>query len=287
MKFSIVGAATILLASIASVKGDALGEAVQKFCGGLSVPSPAQGVYTPGTELNFTITNKPGDQYQKVITNLHLYQVEKVNNQDKLVQIQEIWEGRQPLVSEASLKNKLGQSGQLNAGNYYYRSWVSNVIDGGRGPTCTPTSVTFQVTTGSHVNDAGELKYNEDLLNKDIYNPDHLRGCYGLNINEPKDGQVFTKGEHAHITIERKREANTDTIKRIEQYKLENGNKPVLVETVFDYDEVIFDFFNLKDNLIAPAGPNTEYYYKIIGNNGHDGECAYFTPKFFIKDGEN
>lgn len=145
---------------------------------------------------------------------------------------------------------------------FIYRSWVSNVIDGGRGPTCTPKSVTFQVTTGSHVNDAGELEYNEDLLNKDIYNPEHLRGCFGLTIKEPKPNQVFTKGDHAHITIERNREASTDTIKRIEQYKLENGNDPVLVETVFDYDEVIYDFFNLKDNLVAEAGPNTEYYYK-------------------------
>jgi hypothetical protein len=143
--------------------------------------------------------------------------------------------------------------------------WVTNQVNGMHGPDCLETSRTFKVTTGSHTNAAGLTEYAENLDDESLYNPQHAKGCFGLTVQNPQEGQVFKEGEHARVTIKRESSSQTDELKKVDLYKKVKDSEAVFVQNAWKGVEDIGDAFTLKDHVIIPAehiDPEAEYIYK-------------------------
>ncbi|KAI8332875.1 hypothetical protein BC941DRAFT_435643 [Chlamydoabsidia padenii] len=284
MKFSIATATALLFTALATVNADEYASAMKQWCGGLSVPTPdGKAVFVAGSKAHITVNNKPNDTHQKTITGLDLYSVAKDGSAKY---IQNVWKGSQSLKTSASIDDAIPNN--TAAGQYYYRVWVTNQVNGMHGPDCLKTSHTFKVTTGSHTNDAGLTEYAENLDDEETYNPKHTKGCFGLKVVYPQKGAVFKEGEHSRVSIKRDSSSQTDELKKIDLYKIVENQAPVFVQNAWEGVEDLGDAFTLKDHIIIPKehiDPSATYQYRVETSSNQDADavCDFVSEEFKIE----
>ncbi|KAI8358577.1 hypothetical protein BD560DRAFT_195912 [Blakeslea trispora] len=277
MKVSIAALSALLLSSAVSyTAADSYSDAIKSWCQGLEVTAPtASNVVVAGKNAKITVTRKP-DQRTKTITGLDLY---SVSSSGKATYVQNVWKGNYALKTSASISNTVPANSK--AGLYYYRVWVTNLVNGQHGPDCIETSHTFKVTTGSHTNAAGDIEYAESLHDNSIYSPEHYDGCFGLSIDYPKEGSVFKGNDHVHLQTTRDDSSQTDTLTKIELYK---GDERVNV--AWTGNESIQKSFSLKDHLVLKnVDPNADYHYKVhvTSKKSSDKTCTFDSQNFKIE----
>ncbi|KAI8876057.1 hypothetical protein K501DRAFT_262771 [Backusella circina FSU 941] len=281
MKFSLAAASVFALTVLSSaVKADSYSDAMEKFCGGLAVTAPTEtDVFVAGQNATITVTRQPNDQ-TKTITGLDLYVVQ-ASGDPKYVQ--NVWAGSYELNTQASLSDAIPSN--VTAGNYYYRVWVTNMINGQHGPDCLETSKTFQVTTGSHTNDAGETSYDQALDDESIFNSAHRKGCFGLKVDSPKEGATEKQDSHTSVVLNRDSAAQRLTLKKVDLYKVsDSGNE--LVESIWEGSERLSNVFTLKDHIKLPTDKfdaSANYQYLVEVTSDLQGEtCSFQSGAFKI-----
>ncbi|KAI9026467.1 hypothetical protein CLU79DRAFT_803323 [Phycomyces nitens] len=260
MKFSLAATSALAFALFSVAKADEYAAAQKEWCGGLAVPFPgASNVVVAGSATKVTVYKKGKPKY-----------------------VQNIWAGSYKLNKKASIPDTIPKSSP--AGLYYYRVWVSNSVNGMRGPDCIQTSHTFKVTSSSHSNADGSIGYAEALTDASYYHPDYFRGCFGLTVNYPEEGSTYKSGEHVRVTADRDTSSQTDNLYKVSLYKDIEGSEAELVDTVWQGNEVFSDTFTLKDHLVLPEGKLDEtanYFYKLDVGSNKDTELCSFNSKAF------
>lgn len=164
---------------------------------------------------------------------------------------------------------------------YIFSVWITNLVNGQHGPDCLETSATFKVTTGSHTNADGIVEYAQSLHDNEIYNPDHIDGCFGLSVDYPEEGGVFKANDHIHIQANRDSASQTDALTKVELYKGEE-----LVNVAWTGSESFQNSFTLKDHLVLNnIDPNADYHYKVYAtSNKADRTCTFNSNNFKISN---
>ncbi|CAO3589383.1 unnamed protein product [Absidia cylindrospora] len=287
MKFSLAAASALLLTAIATVNADEYTEAMKQWCGGLSVPTPeGDAALVAGGQAHISVHLNPDDsttQHEKTITGLDLF---SVAGDGSAKYIANVWKGSQPLTTDASIDDTIPSN--TTAGQYYYRVWVTNLMNGMHGPDCLETSHTFKVSTGSHTNAAGLTEYAENLDDQELYNAKHSKGCFGLSIDYPQQNAVFTEGSHSRVSINRDSSSQTDQMKKIDLYKKVDGKDPVFVQNAWTGKEYLGNAFTLKDHIVLPdhhIDHTANYYYKVetTSNKHADTVCEFISKDFKIQ----
>lgn len=282
MRFFITTASVFALAFLSTaVKADSYSDAIAQFCDGLEVTAPlASDVFVAGNNATVTVTRVPNDR-EKTITGLDLYSVDSKGNPKY---IKNTWAGSYALQSSASISDDIPSD--TAAGYYYYRVWVTNLINGQHGPDCLKTSATFKVTTGSHTNDAGFTSYAQSLDDANYFKPEFAKGCFGLNVTKPEEGQAQKLGNHVSVVLSRDGASQTDSLTKVEIYKAVEGADEV-VQTVWAGKESLTNAFTIKDHLKIPDDKfdaNAYYYYKIDVTSQVKGEtCSFQSGAFKIE----
>ncbi|ORX47179.1 hypothetical protein DM01DRAFT_1410305 [Hesseltinella vesiculosa] len=282
MKFSLSALSAVVLAACA-VNADEYANAMKEWCGGLTVPFPDGNTpYTTGSSVKVTVNNAGSTQHKKTITGLDLYTV-PASGSAKYVE--NVWSGTQAFSGKvATLTDSLPSN--LTAGNYYYRVWVTNSVNGMHGPDCLQTSHTFKVSSGSHTNSDGNFAYNEDLSDEQIYNSKHGKGCFGLTVSYPQEGAEYHEGDHVRLTIDRDSSSQTETLQRVSLYKV-NGEEQALVQEVWTGTETLSNTFTLKDHMqhtTTPFDASATYFYKVqtTSDKHSDVTCDFNSHTFKI-----
>ncbi|CEI94973.1 hypothetical protein RMCBS344292_09174 [Rhizopus microsporus] len=279
MKFSIKVAALAALALFSSsVNADSMSDAIAAFCGGLDVTTPTTNdVVSPGQNATITVT-RVQNNYEKTITGLF-----SVGSDNNPKYVQNIWAGKYQLSTQATLTDTIPAN--VTAGVYYFRVWVTNVVNGGHGPDCLKTSPNFKVTTGTHTNEAGFVSYNEHLDDPNIYNPDHIKGCFGLKVQSPKEGDFAKQGSHVAITLNRDSASQTESLTKVDIYKKSESGQDELVDSVWSGRELLPNVITLKDQIKIPQDKydsNAQYYYKIqVTSSAQSNEPCTFQSGYF------
>lgn len=273
MKFSIAAISALILSSaVTYTTADSYSDAMKSWCGGLSVTAPSSStVAVAGSKTKITVKRK-ADKRTKTITGLDLYSVSK---DGKAKYVQNVWKGNYALKSSATISDEIPKN--VAAGLYYYRVWVTNLVNGQHGPDCLETSHTFKVTTGSHTNAAGYTEYAESLHDNSIYNPVHQNGCFGLTVEYPREGDTFKVNDHVHIQADRDSASQTDALTKVELYK---GDQ--LVEVAWTGSESFQNSFTLKDHLVLnDVDTSADYHYKLYATSNKAAETCTFESNHF------
>ncbi|KAI9481452.1 MAG: hypothetical protein EXX96DRAFT_566795 [Benjaminiella poitrasii] len=283
MRFSITTACVFAFAFLSTaVKADSYADAIKEFCDGLEVTAPAENdVFVAGQNATVTVTRVP-NSHEKTITGLDLYSVDSSGNPKY---VQNTWVGQYQLNTQASISDDIPSS--VSAGFYYYRVWVTNMINGQHGPDCIKTSRTFKVTTGSHTNDAGFTYYAQSLDDINYYKPEFAKGCFGLSVQSPQEGSTFKQGDFVSLVLNRDSASQTDSLTNIQIYKAVDGaNNDESVEPVWSGSEALTNIFTYKNQIQIPADkldPNAYYYYKLDVASQVRGEtCSFQSGAFKI-----
>jgi hypothetical protein len=167
----------------------------------------------------------------------------------------------------------------------FFSVWVTNMINGQHGPDCLETSKTFQVTTGSHTNDAGETSYDQALDDETIFNSVHRKGCFGLKVSNPKEGATEKQDSHTSVVLNRDSAAQRLTLKKVTLFKVaDSGNE--LVESIWEGSERISNVLTLKDHIKIPADKfdaGANYQYQVEVTSDLQGEtCSFQSGAFKI-----
>ncbi|KAG0940485.1 hypothetical protein G6F57_006487 [Rhizopus arrhizus] len=281
MKFSIKVATLTALAFLSvSVKADSTSDAIAAFCDGLNVTSPVgTDVVVAGQNATVTVTRVPNDK-TKTITGLDLY---SVGSDGTPKYVKNTWSGNYTLNTQASLKDAIPSD--ASAGLYYFRVWVTNIIDGAHGPDCIKTSKNFKVTTGTHTNAAGFISYAEHLNDETIYKPEHIKGCFGLKVTSPAEGDSTKQGNHVSITLNRDSASQTEALTKVDIYKKSSDGQDELVDAVWAGHEAITNVITLKDQIKIPSDKydaDAQYYYKIqVTSSVQKDETCTFQSSYF------
>ncbi|KAI9243217.1 hypothetical protein BY458DRAFT_561261 [Sporodiniella umbellata] len=282
MKFSIATIAALAFLST-SVRADSMDDAIAAFCNGLNVTTPlTTDVVVAGQNATVTVTRVPNDK-TKTITGLDLYSVDAAG-QPKYVK--NTWAGNYTLNTQASMNDTVPADSP--AGIYYYRIWVTNIIHGAHGPDCIKTTPNFKVTTGTHTNAAGFTSYAEHLDDASVYNPEHVKGCFGLQVTSPAAGDSARQGDHVSIVLSRDSASQTEALTKVEIYKKSDDGHDVLVDHVWSGKETIQNLITLKDQITIDADlydPNAQYYYKIEASSSvqADETCSFQSSLFSVR----
>ncbi|EIE90633.1 hypothetical protein RO3G_15344 [Rhizopus delemar RA 99-880] len=255
MKFSVAAISALVLSTAVSfTTADSYSDAMKSWCGGLDVTFPtASTVVVAGSKTKVTVR--------------------------KAKYVQNVWKGKYALQSSASITDTIPKSAA--AGLYYYRVWVTNLVNGQHGPDCLETSHTFKVTSGSHTNAAGVTEYAEHLDDANIYSNEHYNGCFGLSVDYPKAGSTFNVDDHIHIQVDRDSTSQTDSLTKVELYK---GDE--LVETAWSGSEALQNSFTLKDHLkLDNVDTSADYHYKLqVTSKKSDTSCTFESNTFKISN---
>ncbi|KAI8982094.1 hypothetical protein BDF20DRAFT_864918 [Mycotypha africana] len=274
MKFSVAAVSAFALSALSLVAADSYADAIKAWCSGLEVTTPDSSVIAvAGQNMKITVTREENDK-EKTITGLDLY---SVSSSGEAKYVQNVWAGDYKLKSTASITDDLPSN--VSPGLYYYRAWITNLINGRHGPDCIETSHTFKVTSGSHKNAAGIVEYAESIHDNNLYNADHADGCFGISVDYPQEGSTFKNGDHVHIQVKRDASSQTDALTKIELYK---GDQ--LMNTAWQGSESFQNSFVLKDHMNLPAvDPNAnDYHYKLyITSKKNDQKTCTFTSSNF------
>ncbi|OBZ89756.1 hypothetical protein A0J61_02180 [Choanephora cucurbitarum] len=281
MKFSIAAASALAITFLSSVaKAESYDEIMKDFCGGLTVTGPtASDVIVAGQNATVSVT-RVANSHEKQITGLDLYAVD-TNDQPRYVQ--NVWAGSYSLGTSASISD--GIPSNSTAGTYYYRVWVTNIINGGHGPDCTIFSPRFKVTTGSHTNDAGLTTYEQSLDDDKVYSSEHAKGCFGLNIQSPSEGSTLTHGEHTNVLLSRDSASPAEVLESVNLYKASSTGEDELVQQIWSGKAYLPNAYSYKDHLQIPKDKldsSATYYYQVqIASQ--DGEtCSFRSGNFNV-----
>ncbi|KAG2219150.1 hypothetical protein INT45_002341 [Circinella minor] len=286
MKFSLAATSALLLTTLATMsKADSYADAIAEWCDGLAITEPSDNtVATAGGVTKITAT-RVADEKEKTLTGLDLYSVD-ANGDAKY--IQNVWQGNFTLNERASITDDI--PADVAPGLYYYRAWITNLMDGGEhGPDCIETSHTFKVTSGVHQNSDGISYYTESLDDITFFKPEHFRGCFGLKVAEPKKDHTYTVGEHVRITANRDKASQTATLTSIDLYKSTDGKNAQLVENAWTGKSRFTDSFTLKDHLNPAKKEDIDekatYYYTltVTSDKSKDEDCTFHSEGFKIK----
>ncbi|KAI8968598.1 hypothetical protein BDF20DRAFT_828280 [Mycotypha africana] len=280
MKFSISTASVLAFAFLSTiVKADSYSDAIKEFCDGLEVTAPTESdVFVAGQNATVTVTRVPNN-HEKTITGLDLYSVDS-NGTPKYVQ--NTWAGQYSLNSQASISDDIPTS--VAAGYYYYRVWVTNMINGQHGPDCLKTSRTFKVTTSSHTNADGVTSYAEHLDDTTYFKPEFARGCFGLTVQQPAQDSSYKQGDFVTVLLNRDSASQTDSLKKVELYKFVDGQNDESIETIWSGEEGLTNAFSFKDHLNIPSDKlenGALYYYKVDVSSQVQGESCSFQSGAF------
>ncbi|KAI9487275.1 MAG: hypothetical protein EXX96DRAFT_552464 [Benjaminiella poitrasii] len=278
MKFSIAAISALIFSSaISFTTADSYSDALKSWCGGLDVTAPtASTVVVAGQKAKVTVKRSSSDTKTKTITGLDLY---SVSSSGKAKYVQNVWAGSYALKSSASISDTVPSN--ITAGLYYYRVWVTNMIDGQHGPDCLETSHTFKVTTGSHTNAAGEVEYAESLHDNSIYSEEYYDGCFGLSVDYPEAGSTFKTNEHIHIQVNRDSASQTDALTKVDLYKGDEW-----VSTAWKGSESFQNSFTLKDHLVLDnVDSSADYHYKVYVTSSKSSSktCTFTSNNFKIQ----
>lgn len=161
-------------------------------------------------------------------------------------------------------------------------------MNGMHGPDCIETSHTFKVSTAVHTNSDGISYYAENLEDEAVYHPDHFRGCFGLTVDYPKDGQTTKIGDHVRINVSRDKTSQTKSLLKVDLYKEIPGkqDEAQYVDTIWEGNERFTDQFTLKDHFIPPEehiSTDANYYYVLtVSSSKSSDECKFSSGKFKI-----
>ncbi|KAI9490075.1 hypothetical protein BDB00DRAFT_839500 [Zychaea mexicana] len=287
MKFSVAAASALLVSAFAGMaSADAYADAIAEWCDGLEIVEPNENtIAVAGSVTKITATREPNDK-QKTVSGLDLYSVDS-DGQAKY--IQNVWQGNFTLNQRATITDDIPAN--VTAGLYYYRAWITNLMDGGKhGPDCIETSHNFKVTSGVHQHPNGISYYTESLDDVQFYHPDYFRGCFGLKVTTPAKGKTYNVGDHITVTANRDKASQTAVLKSIDLYKSTEKNKAVFVENAWEGKERFTDSFTLKDHF-KPAkkediDESATYYYTltVTSNKSKDEDCTFHSEGFKIKD---
>ncbi|KAI9249503.1 hypothetical protein BDA99DRAFT_542192 [Phascolomyces articulosus] len=263
---------------------DSYADAIAEWCGELAIVEPNDNtVAVAGGVTKITATRVPDDK-QKTVRGLDLYSVD-ANGKAKY--IQNVWQGNFTLNERASITDDI--PADVGPGLYYYRAWISNLMNGGqKGPDCIETSHPFKVTSGVHQNSDGISYYTESLDDITFYKPEHFRGCFGLDVTEPKKDHVQTVGDHIRITANRDKGSQTTVLKSVDLYKSTDGKNAQLVENAWSGKSRFVDSFTLKDH-VKPAKEEdidekaTYYYTLTVSNDKSKEDCTFHSEGFKLK----
>ncbi|KAH8550712.1 hypothetical protein BGW37DRAFT_74214 [Umbelopsis sp. PMI_123] len=279
---SVATSALVALGSIVSVaNADSYSDAMKEFCGGITITYPqATTVVAAGSQTKVSVTRVP-NQHSKAITGLDLY---KVNN-GKAQYLNNIWTGNYTLNTQASIVDTIPSNS--SAGLYYYRVWVTNIIGGQHGPDCTPTSPTFKVTSTGHTNADGTVT-QDDLNDPTIYHPDYMKGCFGLDVKYPAEGQTVDIGQHLRLQLERDSASQTDELLQVDLFKGDPSNQGQFVQNVWTGAESINNILTLKDHIVLPSNVTSDgdFFYSIkVSSDKVDkaqDTCTFYSKGFKI-----
>jgi len=281
MKFSIAAASVFALTFLsAAVKADSYTDIIAEFCDGLEVTTPLDtDVLVSGSNATVTVT-RVANSHEKTITGLDLY---SVDSEGTPKYIKNTWAGQYNLQTSASISDQIPQD--TAAGLYYYRVWVTNMIDGQHGPDCIKTSRTFKVATDSHTNEAGFTSYAQSLEDVTYYKPEFAKGCFGLTVKSPAEGETQKQNSHVAFVLQRDSASQTDALTKVEVYRaLEGPDK--MVDTIWVGKEALANAFTIKDQLRIPSDnfeADAVYYYKIDVTSQVKGEtCSFQSGAFKI-----
>jgi hypothetical protein len=156
------------------------------------------------------------------------------------------------------------------------------MINGQHGPDCVKTSRTFKVTTGSHTNDAGFTSYAQALDDQTYFKPEFAKGCFGLTVKNPAEGSTQKQGDHVTVSLSRDGASQTDSLTKVEIYKVVDGVNDKLVDTVWSGSEGLTNAFSVKDHLSIPdLDSSASYYYKLDVTSQIEGETCSFQSGAF------
>lgn len=156
------------------------------------------------------------------------------------------------------------------------------MINGQHGPDCVKTSRTFKVTTGSHTNDAGFTSYAQALDDQTYFKPEFAKGCFGLTVKNPAEGSTQKQGDHVTVNLSRDGASQTDSLTKVEIYKVVDGVNDKLVDTVWSGSEGLTNAFSVKDHLSIPdLDTSASYYYKLDVTSQIEGETCSFQSGAF------
>ncbi|KAI9282993.1 hypothetical protein BC943DRAFT_328056 [Umbelopsis sp. AD052] len=284
MKFlSVATSALLALGSIVSVaNADSYSDAMKEFCSGITITFPQKTtVVKAGSATKVSVTRVP-NAHAKAITGLDLYKVDS----GKAKYIKNIWHGNYTLNTQASISDKLDASNP--AGLYYYRVWVTNIMGGEHGPDCTPTSATFKLTSASgHTNADGSVS-EDDVNDPTLYNPDHQKGCFGLDVKYPAEGQTIDIGKHLRLQLERDSASQTDELLQVDLFKGDPSNQGQFVQNVWTGEESINNILTLKDHMVLPSNVTNDgdffYSIKVSSDKVDKAEdaCTFYSKGFKI-----
>ncbi|KAI8997617.1 hypothetical protein BDB01DRAFT_771743 [Pilobolus umbonatus] len=279
MRLSLTTATLFAFTLFTSIKADdSIAIAMAKFCGGLDLIAPTENdVFVAGGDVVVTATRVP-NELKKTITGLDLY---KVNADGKPEYVKNTWKGSYDLETKASITDTIPQD--QGAGLYYFRAWITNMVDGQHGPDCIKLSRTFKVTTGSHTNESGFVSYAEALDDVNYYKPEFAKGCFGLEVREFAKDQVFRLGDHVPLYIDRDSASQTESLVKVELYQSVEGPDHS-VGVVWQGQSSIQNAFILKDHLQIDKDKFTTggyYYYKLDVTSQVKGEMCSFQSGVF------
>jgi hypothetical protein len=234
--------------------------------------------------LNFFSARVP-NAHKKAITGLDLY---KVTN-GKATYINNIWKGSYNLNTLASITDTIPANSA--AGLYYYRVWVTNMITANgqtqHGPDCTPTSATFKVTSAGHTNADGSVT-QDDVNDPTLYHPDYQKGCFGLEVKYPAEGQTVDLGKHLRLQLERDSASQTDELLQVDLFKGDPSNQGQFVQSIWSGEESINNILTLQDHIVLPSNVTSDgdFFYSIkVSSDKLDkaqDSCTFYSKGFKI-----
>ncbi|KAG2182083.1 hypothetical protein INT43_007010 [Umbelopsis isabellina] len=296
---SVATSALVALGSIVSVvNADAYSDAMKEWCDGMSrtpniltfpgikitFPSTTT-VVGAGSQTKVSVTRVP-NQHEKSITGLDLYMVEGGSAK----YINNIWHGMYSLNTQASITDTIPAN--TTAGLYYYRVWVTNMIQGQQGPACTPTSATFKVTSAGHTNDDGTTT-QDDPNDTTLYNPEYQKGCFGLDVKYPAEGQTVDIGKHLRLQLHRDSASQTDELLQVDLFKGDPSNQGQFVQSIFTGEESINNILTLKDHIVLPSNVTSDgdFFYSLkVSSDKVDktqDSCTFYSKNFKITESSN
>ncbi|KAG0165491.1 hypothetical protein DFQ30_008388, partial [Apophysomyces sp. BC1015] len=271
MKFSLFATCALVFFS-AAVKADDTGSAIQAFCGGLELTQPTQGQsFANPQQVAVTVTRQPNDK-KKVINGVDIY---AVGSDGKPKYLGTPWRGTYALNSKATLTVDVTKTPNVPLpSQFVFRVWVHNEA----GPDCTLYSKVFKVSSTSHSND--------DIQKMQNMSQDIDRGCFAVEVVEPKLGAHLKANTIQNVQIARDSMSLIETFNGVTLYKVDlSTHKYEQVENVWTGRQNASLAFNVKDKLSfqgAGNGKGNAYFYKVQSLTIHNEICEFFSHPFYI-----
>ncbi|KAF7726345.1 hypothetical protein EC973_008925 [Apophysomyces ossiformis] len=292
MKFPLLATGTLFLLS-ALVNADDYDGAIKKFCGGLAITDPTQGAsFADPHKVTVTVSKFCSDNplHHRFMSNLFMLAREP-NSEQKVVNAVDVysvgsngkpsylgtaWKGNYALNKKAKLTVDVTKAPNVKLpSQFVFRVWVHNKA----GPDCTLMSKVFKVSSGSHT--------NEDTQQMQNMNQDIDRGCFAVEVVEPKLGAHLKANSVQNVQIARDSMSLIETFNGVTLHKVDlHTHKYEQVQNVWTGRQNATEAFNVKDTLSFPGvanGTGYAYFYKIQSLTSYNELCYFYSHPFYIE----